>query len=177
MRGFFIGKFYGIIGAMNNKVIWGIIALILLGGIIWFYSGTDESEGKSISFETVEWQDFYSGLSDEEDKVVKNQDEWSVFWNKAHSNLQPVPNVPPIDFGDNMIIVTSMGSRSTGGYNTKIEKIIDEGDSIKVFIKETSPGEGCIVSQAFTSPYHLVKIPLLDKSVNFETEQLKTSCE
>lgn len=83
--------------------------------------------------------------------------------------------IPPgasIDFSREALLVAKMGSRPTGGYAIEIRAVevqppnpsVPGGPAIslttvlnvKVFSR--SPGPGEIVTQAFTSPYHVVKV-------------------
>ncbi len=55
-------------------------------------------------------------------------------------------------------LILNMGEKPTGGYTIGIESVEQVGDSIAVKVKEESPEEGAMVTQAITFPYCIVKI-------------------
>ena len=55
-------------------------------------------------------------------------------------------------------IVLNMGEKSTGGYNIGIDNIIETDKNIVITVKETNPEPGSMVTQAFTTPFCVVKI-------------------
>jgi len=66
-----------------------------------------------------------------------------------------------------MVIAVFQGQQPTGGYEIKIEKIIETRDKLRVYIKETIPDSSDMVTQALSSPYHLVKLLISDKTAEF----------
>ena len=69
-----------------------------------------------------------------------------------------------------------MGPRNTGGYSVNVDKIAEEENRIVVFVTESSPGKDCIVTQAITYPYQIVKIKKTDKEIVFKTKQDVRDC-
>ncbi|MCA8923855.1 MAG: protease complex subunit PrcB family protein [Planctomycetes bacterium] len=84
--------------------------------------------------------------------------------------------IPPgvtVDFSRDALLVARMGMRPTGGYGIEIRAVeaippapsVPGGPAIslttvlEVQVFSRSPGPGEIVTQAFTSPYHVVKVP------------------
>jgi hypothetical protein len=55
-------------------------------------------------------------------------------------------------------IVLNMGEKSTGGYNIGIDNIVETDKNIIITVKETNPEPGSMVTQAFTTPFCVVKI-------------------
>lgn len=140
-----------------------LVSLLLLFGCLQPPIGNQTS----IDFTTIE-QSANSGLQDRGAYVITSQAKWQSFWNSSHSNQDPIPSLPQIDFSKETVVAVFMGGKSTGGYSIEIEKIsfkpVGSGDPglapmIIVNFKETSPAQGDIVTQATTSPYHIVKIP------------------
>jgi effector-binding domain-containing protein len=79
--------------------------------------------------------------------------------------------IKDIDWNKQMLLVASMGSKSTGGYDIKITGAkVDEG-VLKVSYKTKSPGPDDLVTQAFTYPSHVVLVPLHKGKIEFVLEK------
>jgi len=138
-----------------------------------------EEEKQKVEFETIE-QGSYSGCTAKENSVIKDPTNWQDFWNKLKSNLSPKPGLPSIDFSSEMVIASCMGEQSSGGYSIEIDKILEKEDKLTVFIKEGFPGPGENVTLALTQPYHVVKLKISSKPVEFYPsgqESEKQLCE
>ena len=83
----------------------------------------------------------------------------------------------PVNFSRYYLIAVFQGQKNTGGYGIAVKKIIDEGDKLKVYVEEMSPGAGCPVTMAFTSPYSIVKIQKTGKEIIFKTDKIVTQCK
>ncbi|WP_426063164.1 protease complex subunit PrcB family protein [Flavobacterium sp. DSP2-3-1] len=55
-------------------------------------------------------------------------------------------------------IVLNMGEKSTGGYNIGIDTVVETDKNIIMTVKEINPEPGSMVTQAFTTPFCVVKI-------------------
>lgn len=97
----------------------------------------------------------------------------------AYQNELPVysgDNPQTIDFEENRVILLDMGQRNTGGYGIGIESVSDAEDHVLVTVTLSVPGRDCIVTQALTNPYQLVKINT-DKEVLIQEKLHTTNCE
>lgn len=112
---------------------------------------------ESLAFEPLH-QDFYSGLEDRRRAVLRTEAEWRELWNEIAGRQVPPPEPLEVDFELRMVIVAAMGSRPTGGHAIAIESVRAEGDRIVVGVVETSPGAGCMTTQAFTAPVVAVTV-------------------
>lgn len=133
---------------MNSKILILTIWLALVGGCI-----TTESD---IDFEEVS-KGYYSGHVEPVNYVINTEEKWAEIWGK-----------PEVDFSKYTVIAVFMGEFPTGGYDIEVKNIIEHEDKIVVVVKKTSPEPGAIVTQAFTQPYHIVKIGKTNKPVVFE---------
>ncbi len=66
-----------------------------------------------------------------------------------------------IDFADEWIAVYSAGTRPTGGYAARVTRVrlSDTGLTVKVSAELSTPGEGCVVTQALTKPVAIARFP------------------
>lgn len=141
---------------------------------ITFTVQTPVTEPISLPFETVD-QGQLSYFGDPEDLVILDPATWEAFWAAHTSAFFPPPPLPEIDFESEMLIVTRMGTRSTGGYFTAIQEVIynPADGSLTVRVHDHSPGPDDPVTLAFTSPYHIVRVQRVDfASVVFEHQDV-----
>lgn len=132
------------------------------------------SEETELQFETIAKGS--GGHSEKVNYLIENDSDWEELWEKVNSLSISKPPSPEVDFTQNSIIAIFQGMKSTGGYSIEIIKVVETENSVEVFIKEVSPGENCIVTQAFTQPHHIIKTKKIDKKVNFTTEQEIKDC-
>lgn len=93
----------------------------------------------------------------------------ATVWQEHMANLSNPPAVPDIPFNQETVIAVFLGARPTGGYSISIDTVEETSDSTVVSVTVTIPGPAAIVTQAFTSAYHFVKMPKTQKVVSFRT--------
>lgn len=126
---------------------------------------------KELKFETIDDAD-WAGVGEKKNYIIKSKKEWQDVWAKAgHSAI-----APEVDFAKEMIIAVFYGVAPTGGYSVEIIKVIESLDKLTVFIKETSPGSDCIVTQALTEPRHIIKVQRVDKEAAFNVVSEIKNC-
>ena len=62
------------------------------------------------------------------------------------------------DVHNSNFIILNMGEKATGGYKIGIENAVETDKNIIITVKETNPEAGSMVTQAFTTPFCVVKI-------------------
>lgn len=138
---------------------------------------------KPLAFETMA-KGGWSEHSEEKNYAITNGNDWQDLWDRMHlSPMVGLPNqpekppaLPEADFAREIVIASFQGLKSTGGHSIEIAKITEMQNSVEVLVRKVSPGPNCIVTQAFTSPYHIVKIPRTDKEIVFREEQEAAKC-
>ncbi len=63
-----------------------------------------------------------------------------------------------VDFALKRAVLLSMGGQNSGGYSIATEAIEERGNYIILKVVLTQPGDGCMTTQALTSPYQFVEI-------------------
>jgi hypothetical protein len=58
-----------------------------------------------------------------------------------------------------------------------IDSITEGSSSISVNVTETTPGPNCVVTEALTKPFSIVKIPKTDKKPVFKSKQIVKDCQ
>ena len=108
-----------------------------------------------------------SGVTMRRRLVIRNHEEWVAFWDEVVHRRTPQPEAPSVDFDRHMVVVASMGTRSTGGYSISIHDVARRQGQLVVTVLERSPGPGCATIQAFTSPVSAVLVSRSDDPVMF----------
>jgi hypothetical protein len=88
--------------------------------------------------------------------VARTVDDWHASWRRLSASRRPPPPPPPVDWTTDMAVVFALGTRATGGYTARIERLRTDGTTMRVFVLETRPGLTCGTTQAVTNPFHVV---------------------
>lgn len=118
-----------------------------------------------------------SGLAGQERIVVRDSVTWAALWPRIVGSHSPRPPLPAVAFADEMLIVVSMGTRSSGGYITMIDSIGVTSDTLRVFVREQSPGPRCGTTAALTAPAALARLERSELPVTFATRETVRDCE
>lgn len=152
-----------------------LVTLLLLFGCV----SPSTNNQTPINFQTIE-KGVNSNIKDRGAFVIDNEKDWEAFFVqlKGITSIQ----LKQIDFSKETVIAVFSGEKPTGGYSIGVTSIkfispsIKPGDIIPinqlivnlefaqegyldVLVTESFPNQGDIVTQATTSPYHIVKIP------------------
>ena len=100
-----------------------------------------------------------SGITEPREVMITSADAWTALWQEVGSRRTPAPEMPAVDFSKEVVIACFSGAKSTGGHGIKVEKITRKEGEYQVFVTRTSPGKGCMVTEAFTYPYAIVAVP------------------
>lgn len=117
-----------------------------------------------------------SGLSERGRIVVRDRDAWGVLWSRILGSHRPTPPPPGVNFADEMLVVASMGTRSTGGYIIMIDSASVARDTLFVFVREQSPGPRCGVTGALTAPVALARLQRSDLPVSLVSRSVTRDC-
>jgi hypothetical protein len=108
--------------------------------------------------------------------VVRDQAAWSELWHTIHAPMTPVPPLPMVDFGQEMVVAAGVGNRSSGGYDVLMGGAAEDASGLQIEVIETSPGPGCVTTQALTQPVDLARTPRRDGPVRFVTTRRINHC-
>ncbi len=135
------------------------------------------AENEPVSFDPVEEAiSLLSGIQDRHRLVIEEPEEWADFWAQLNANISPAPDPPFIDFDSHVVLAATMGLQPTGGYVIRIEEVSRTGEDLRVAVVETSPGAGCITTQAFTAPATAVTVARPIGEVEFVEEAEAQDC-
>ena len=88
----------------------------------------------------------------------------------------PAPSLPVIDFDREMIVVASLGTRPSGGYDVVIDGAEQDSTGIQISIRVATPAAGCPVSAVTTQPIDLARIAASDQPVRFREQNVVVAC-
>ena len=124
----------------------------------------------SIAFEQ------YSGISTPEHFVIRDAAAWEVLWHRIYATTDPMPPLPGIDFTQEMIVASALGTRTSGGYDVLLTQASEDSGRVRIGVLETRPGAGCAVTLALTQPIDLGRVPRRDGPVDFVVAQHTERC-
>jgi hypothetical protein len=119
---------------------------------------------------------FVSGFDKPARLVVRDAATWQAIWTQIFRGGS-VPPLPAIDFSSEMVVVTALGSHSSGGYGILIEGASEAGaNGVAIAVRSISPGPTCGVTAAFTQPVDVARMPRRDGPVSFIERNEVNNC-
>jgi hypothetical protein len=114
-----------------------------------------------------------SGITAPERLVIGDDSSYARFW----STLAVGGERPPVDFTRDVVVAVGGGQRSTGGYSIAVDRVARSGAGVSVDVVQTTPGAGCIMSQALTQPVDVVVVAGADaKTWSFSERSAEQGC-
>jgi hypothetical protein len=117
-----------------------------------------------------------SGLAGKERIIVRDSASWRSLWPRIVGTHSPVPPVPAVNFTDEMLLVVSTGTRGSGGYVIMIDSVRAVGDTIRVSVREQSPGPRCGTPAVISAPVALARVERTTWPVSFVTREVVRDC-
>lgn len=119
----------------------------------------------------------FSAIDERREVLINDNDKYQALMNDHYKNLDQMPRIPVVDFTKNSVVAVFIGPKNNGGFMVAIDSINEGSSSISVNISEISPGKNCVVTEAITKPFSIVKIPKTDKKPVFKTKQIVKDCQ
>ena len=147
---------------IKNILIILLLGIVLVAGCTQIPPNDNGFQEKEIPFDTVD-KDVNSIIQARAQKVIQNSEDFQKLLNEIGSlKLLVEP-----DFSKYTVIAVFQGQQPTGGYSIEINKVKETRDKIQVYIIETFPDPNDVVTQALTSPYHIITIAKTNKEFEF----------
>ena len=118
-----------------------------------------------------------SGIAEQRRIVVRDSTSWATLWPTIVGSHSPRPPVPVVDFASEMLLVVTMGSRPSGGYIIAIDSISMAADTLRVLVREQSPGPRCGMPAIITAPVAVARMERTELPVLFRTREVVRDCE
>ncbi|MBE99773.1 protease complex subunit PrcB family protein [Flavobacterium coralii] len=101
----------------------------------------------------------YGGRETESHEVIRSQQDLDALFKELNHNSMTV------DFSKYNVVAVFMGQKRSGGYSITVEKVVVDGNTAQVLVKNTLPEQGAMVTMALTAPYCMAAIPKTDKVI------------
>lgn len=99
-------------------------------------------------------------------QLIASEEAWQTTWAQLFGCASPLPPLPAVDFGREMLVLAALGGRPTGGYTVAIHSaVVDEGAVLRVQVIEERPGRGCAVAAVATYPVAVARVPRADVTI------------
>ena len=165
------------------------VAAILVGALLFFYNPkdltgiTDQSAqvvnapiaATSVTYAVLESGEYAQEVTERTNVAARDAESFARLWKMAHGDTQLA--FPAIDFTQEYVIGVFAGEKSSGGNMIEVTDVSDLGDTRTFSITLTAPGEGCLTSQAITSPYQFIRVPVSTHYLKAVDTTVTTSCE
>jgi hypothetical protein len=108
--------------------------------------------------------------------VIRNEVEWGDFWKLLHANHSSKPDLPSVDFSENVILSVVDISRPNSGYSIAITRIEPTSSGVTVHVSQSSPGRYCVTADQMTRPYHIITTPKFAGEATLLLSQVVHEC-
>jgi len=136
---------------------------------------TQGNDEKKLPMETI-LDGTYCSIEAKREILLNSNEDYQKLMIEVYSNLDQLPRIPVVDFTKYSVVAVFIGNRSNGGFMVSIDSIT-EGKNLTVNVTETTPGKDCMVTDAITRPFSLVKIPKTELKPVFKTKQIVKDCQ
>ncbi len=143
---------------------YALTCCLLIGAL--FLSCGKGAEPRNIPFATLA-KGTSGGPSEPSDMIVRDAAVLESLWVTISPEPEKAAPLPAVDFGVDMVIAVFAGQKPSSGYAIEVKSIQDVGESIHVQVVDTKPPPEVATMTVITHPYHVVKLPKLDKPVKF----------
>ena len=168
------------------------VAAIAVGAWLYFYGPNDfvapseqtvasvetataevvAPESVDIAFGIIGHGSTATGVTMRKNYAVYTAEEYARMWKLTGSTEK----MPTIDFKKSYVIFVFAGSRPTGGYAISVDAVSDTTDARSVSVLIEKPGVGCITTQALTSPYQIIRVPVSTASLSHTNIEKEVPC-
>lgn len=132
------------------------------------------TESVDVRFSVLDSGNSAAEVIERKNFAVYDTTEFARLWKMAHgTDGKPVPAV---DFSREYVIGVFEGERPTGGYGIRVTAVTDMDDTRTVEIERAAPAFGCLTTQALTSPYELILVPVSSASLAPSETAVETPC-
>jgi hypothetical protein len=108
----------------------------------------------------------FSGYSEPQRFVVRDSATWAMVWETIYQSVSPRPDMPPVDFTRNMVLVVALGTRPTTGWDILLDSAVLGSDGLVVYERLSSAASNTVLP-VVTRPVDVGVIPRSTGPVQF----------
>lgn len=158
------------------------LAPVAVGGR-WRYVDREGAEVWAPSTEVVSGRELpvvelvktdVSAIATAERRVIRTSAELDALWSRAQlDRYAPQTGPPPqLRFEQLDVIAVSQDEMPSLGSGIRVDRVVDTGAEVVVFVTERVPQSSCEVQDAVTAPLHVVSVPRVDRPHRFVTTRV-----
>ena len=114
-------------------------------------------------------------VSERKNYAVYTDADFARLWSMAYGD--DAPALPSVDFERMYVIGVFAGEKPSGGHDISVSRVSDAGDTRTVAVTVTAPEAGCMTTEALTSPFELILVPVSDANLARTEEAVTTPCQ
>ncbi len=138
-------------------------------------SGMD-GEVKKVPAEMI-LSNTFCAIDTKREVTINSKDEYDNLMKDVYANLDQVPKAPVVNFEKNTLVAVFIGARNSGGYMVNIDSVTEGSKNLTVYVTETKPGKSCVVTDAITKPFVIMKIPKTEKKAVYKYSEIVNECQ
>ena len=108
-------------------------------------------------------QGYFSAGDASQRLVIRSQAELTAAWDAMFSTFSPPPEIPIIDFSQEMLIVARAGAKPSGGYCITVDSAVGSRRKMTVTVRSGGPSAGKAILPVVTHPFDVVRVPRRDE--------------
>ncbi len=162
---------------MKRSFLFSVLLAVPFLSLIGFSGCSNQgSDETKLSMEII-LDGTFSAIEEKREVLINTNEQYQALMSDIYKNLDQMPRIPVVDFSKNSVVAVFIGPRNNGGYMVTIDSITEGSKNISVNVTESAPGKDCVVTEAITKPFSIVKIPKTDKEPIFKTKQIVKDCK
>lgn len=118
----------------------------------------------------------FGGYDQPQTLVVHDRDTWVRTWSDIQRRVTPAPALPDVDFSKDLVVVASLGSRPSSGFDIVLTSASEANGVVTVEVQARSPGPNCVVAAVVTSPADAARLTRRSGAVVFHTTPVVVDC-
>ena len=104
-------------------------------------------------------QGFFSAGEASQRLVIRSPAELTAAWDAMFRTLSHPPEIPTVDFSQEMVIIVRAGAKPTGGYCITVDSAVGNRRRMTVTIRSGGPSAGHTILPVVTHPFDVVRVP------------------
>jgi hypothetical protein len=119
----------------------------------------------------------WTGIDDARSEVVRDRGTWVALWQQIWRNHSEAPELPVVDFSQEMVAFVSMGSQPSTGYYVELRAAYQTPGGVEIRGIAVSPATNCGVGAAITNPVDIARMPRVEQPVKFAVQPSVHQCD
>lgn len=108
-------------------------------------------------------QGYFSAGDASQRVVVRSQAELASAWEAMFRTLSEPPEMPAVDFSQEMLIIARAGAKPSGGYCIAVDSAAASRRRMTVTVRSGGPTAGNALLPVVTHPFDVVRVPRRDE--------------